>query len=264
MLESLLPGMAVLARQESVSGIVWGTSSMQPLNRRQFLETSLLAGGALLLPAGSAFSAVMPGVETVVAPSITGDERSGQPDIWALEVRYKPLRMVHVGKGSEQELVWYLAYRIVVRPNSGVPEGDTGRPVFVPEMTLTTEDTKQPKVYPDQILPAAQAAIVKRERHKYQHAVEIVAPLPPVTPTAEKSLKTLDGLAMWKGIDPNTDFFMVSMSGFSNGYKVTKGDDDTETITRRTLVQRFWRPSDRFDQYEAEVRLKDDPAWIYR
>jgi hypothetical protein len=25
-----------------------------------------------------------------------------------------------------------------------------------------------------------------------------------------------------------------------------------------------WRPGDRFDQNEEEIRLKDDPYWIYR
>jgi hypothetical protein len=29
-------------------------------------------------------------------------------------------------------------------------------------------------------------------------------------------------------------------------------------------MQKFWRPSDRFDQTEDEIRLKDEPVWIYR
>ena len=67
---------------------------MQPLNRRQFLDRSLLAAGALLACPRTGFSDIAPGVETVAAPMITGAERNGQPDIWAMEVNFKPVRMI--------------------------------------------------------------------------------------------------------------------------------------------------------------------------
>ena len=54
------------------------------------------------------------------------------------------------------------------------------------------------------------------------------------------------------------------MSGFSNGYKVSAGPNGEEVVTRRTLMQKFWRPGDRFDQNEEEIRLKGEPQWIYR
>ena len=69
---------------------------MQHLNRRQFLESSLLAAGTLLAVPRPGFSAIAPGVETVAAPLITGEERNAQSDIWALEVHYKPMRMILV------------------------------------------------------------------------------------------------------------------------------------------------------------------------
>src|SRR5437667_11479483 len=92
-----------------------GAIPMQHLNRRQFLDRSLLAAGALLALPQTGFSEIAPGVETVAAPLITGVERVDQPDIWAMEVNFKPVRMIQAevtdpktGK-TAKELVWYLA-----------------------------------------------------------------------------------------------------------------------------------------------------------
>lgn len=245
---------------------------MQDLNRRQFLESSLLATGALVAAPRIGFSAIAPGVETVAAPLISGEERNAQPDIWALEVDYKPMRMIQAevadpktGRTTRQ-LVWYLAYRTVVRGTSGIADSvaEEDRPKFVPEFTFVVEGKGGVRIYQDRILPAAQAAINKRERYKYKNSVEVVAPVPTITPDRSKVLKSLDGVATWTGIDPNVVFFTVFMSGFSNGYKVEKGPGGEEIVTRRTLLQKFWRPGDRYDQNEEEIRLKDEPLWIYR
>ena len=94
---------------------------MQHLNRRQFLDRSLLAAGALIALPRTGFSAIAPGVEITVPPLITGEERNAQPDVWALEINFKPVRMILVDLADPQtgkisrELVWYLAYRAVVR-----------------------------------------------------------------------------------------------------------------------------------------------------
>lgn len=246
---------------------------MTNFNRRQFLEASCLAAGAWAFAPSSLSAAIAPGVETVASPLITGEEGSAQPDLWALEVRFKPVRMIYVelpesktGKSSKQ-LVWYLAYRAVARKAShtpDLPEDSPERPVFVPEFTFVTEDEGAPHTYQDRVLPVAQAAINKRERHNYKNAVEIVGGLPEVTPEGAKTLKSLDGVATWTDVDPNTDFFTVYMSGFSNGYRVETGPDGKEIVLRRTLAQKFWRPSDRFAQNEEEIRLKDEPFWLYR
>jgi hypothetical protein len=246
---------------------------MQSFTRRYFLETSCLAAGALIVGPRNVSAAIAPGVETIAPPNITGEERSLQPDIWALEIRFKPVRMIYceitdpaTGKSAKQ-LIWYLAYRAVVREGSRLKEATAAlreRPVFVPEFTFVTDDGGKRKVYQDRIIPEAQTAINRRERHEYKNTVEIVGPLPDVTPAGAKVLKSLDGVATWMGIDPNTDFFSVYLTGFSNGYKTGKGPDGQEIVVRRTLMQKFWRPSDRFAQTEDEIRLKDEPGWIYR
>jgi len=245
---------------------------MQPLNRRQFLDRSLLAAGALLAFPRTGYSEIAPGVETVAAPLITGAERNAQPDIWAMEVNFKPVRMIQAdvtnpktGKTS-RELVWYLAYRALIRAASGI--SDSGkpedRPIFVPDFLFVVESRRGVERYEDRIIPAAQAAINKRERIDYKNSVEIVGPLPKITPDRSRLLKSLDGVAMWTGIDPDVVNFTIYMSGFSNGYKVEQGPNGEEVVLRRTMAQKFWRPGDRFDQHEEEIRLKDDPFWIYR
>ncbi len=133
----------------------------------------------------------------------------------------------------------------------------------MPEFTFVVEGRGAPKVYPDRVLRPAEAAINKRERYKYKNSVEIVAPLPKMTPDKSKELHSLDGVATWTGIDPNVVYFSIYMSGFSNGYKVGQGPNGEEIVTRRTLAQKFWRPGDRFDQLaKREIRLQDEPKWM--
>jgi hypothetical protein len=54
------------------------------------------------------------------------------------------------------------------------------------------------------------------------------------------------------------------MTGFSNGYRKSNGPDGGTQISRRTIVQAYWRPGDRYFENEKEIRLKGEPKWIYR
>jgi hypothetical protein len=252
---------------------------MTNINRRQFLQTSCLAASALLGNAGWAFTAPWtPGVESRVSGSITGEERTLQPDIWALEINYKQLRMVTVdlpdAKSGElsNRLVLYLAYRVVNRIIPGLPvqKWEPGNePLFVPQFTLVTQDEGPQKTYIDRVMPLAQSAIIKRERYAYKNAVEIVGPVPPATAIDAKpgSEKSLDGLAMWRSVDPEADRFKIFVTGLSNGYRKEAGPDGTPVTQRKTLVLDFWRPGDSLDQNEREVRpnpKNDQPQWIYK
>jgi len=246
---------------------------MRPLNRRQFFGSALAAtGGGLILP--RVLSAdVLPRVEKVASPMVTGQEQNVQKDLWAAEVRYKPMRMI-VGEvtdpvtgESKRRLAWYLAYRVVVRKSSSLPDDTVGtleRPMFVPELSLVAELKGGPKAYSDQVIPELIPAINRRESHEYKSSVDVTGPLPPISPEDSRKIVSLDGVAVWVGVDPNTINFSVVMSGFSNGYRVVTGDDGADRVERRMLRQRFWRPSDRFDQNEREFRFKGEPEWFYQ
>ncbi len=274
-----------------------------------------------------------------------GEERTSQPDLWVMEVNFKSLRMIYVNLTDprtgekKRELVWYFVYKAVNRSlenqeavTDTTPTNDfdlpPGASLFIPQITLITNDNGKQNIYEDQILPEAKAAIIKRERLPLKNSVEITGNIPPVASADDGDKNAIYGVAMWRGIDPRTDYFTVILNGFSNGYKYVKGpvpygrlqelitagdlkqDDkiwtgkgawiaaralgdlfdetkqppdniDTASyyytvaparfgekgappVWRKTLVQNYWRPGDRFRQFETEIRAKGDPQWIYR
>ena len=203
--------------------------------------------------AKAAPSSVKPlrGFKIRVASLASGEERNQQTDLWVLEVRFKPLRLIRLnltdpktGKKSRQ-LVWYLLYRAVNRPlpSKGDPNGVDpqnqfdavrGKPLFAPEFTLVTNDNDGQQIYPDNILPEAQAAIAIRERlPQLKNSVQVVGPIPDVTPYAAKQdISPVYGVVTWVGVDPRTDFATIYMSGFSNGYRYVRGPVPFTTLTQ--------------------------------
>jgi hypothetical protein len=278
----------------------FGAISMQLIDQRSVLTAALCLALAVAIPASvqaqeSELGLKLPetplvdqarqGREITLESYATGEERTSQRDLWILEVTFKPVRMIWVdltdpktGEKSKQ-LVWYLPYRAVNRPIEG-PRDDSDTapvntedepvnpPLFVPEFTLVVEDPGIQKIYEDEVLPEAQAVINKRERVAYKNSVEIVGPIPPIVPKDAKAPPTdsevIEGVATWRGIDPETDFFTIYMTGFSNGYKITKGPDGQPWIERKTIRQKYWRPGDRFNPHEREIRWLGQPEWLYR
>jgi hypothetical protein len=246
----------------------------------------LYALGAALVAPLSACAAER-GFNTVARPILQGSERTRQPSIWALEVQYKSLRMIEVEitdpknpKEKKLELIWYLPYRIVNRPvEVQKPDPATTpvnvldlppQPIFAPELILQVEEkVKTPdgeeklvvvKRHFDEIIPEAQKAIEEREKQKFLNTVQIVGPLPALAPPDAKKPEMRYGVAMWRGIDLETDFFSILMSGFSNGYEL----GDNGLVNLKMLMQPYWRPGDKYDPNEAEIRQTGDPEWVYR
>lgn len=247
---------------------------MSELNRRHFLQTSLATTGALL--AGSSFGGSFlwgappsPLVWKHARAAITGEERTSQPDIWCLEVFYKPVRLLYLdlpdpktGQTSKQ-LIWYLCYRAVHRVEAE-PTPDEPKPaeppLLVPEIVLKTDTGK---TYMDNVIPTAQAAMNKRERFVYKNSVQIVGPLPPKVGPGVKDPPSAFGCAMWRGVDPLTDKFTLFFHGFSNGYQLGKDPNGADVVLRKTLVINFDRPSDELEQTEEEILPSSDPEWKY-
>jgi hypothetical protein len=215
-----------------------------------------------------------PGVETVVVPQILVQEQRVNPRIYALEFVYKPPRFITVdlpdGKGGlKPKRIWYLAYRVVNR--TGAPR------LFVPSLTLVTDTGR---TYTDKVIPLAQKAITQREDATidWKNSTELTAEMIPPTPEQGFDLSTY-GIATWGDVDPETDFFTIYVTGLSNGYKLSEGDEGPQRTLSKTLELNFWRPGDERAENEKEIRpvsdapesaigegqeIPPDHQWIYR
>ncbi len=210
----------------------------------------------------------------------SGEERTTQSNLYVMDVMYKPMRMIAVDITDPQtgqkrkEYVWYIVYRAFNRkldqPDSqSTPVNELDREtfsssLFVPEFTLMTTDTDEPKFYRDEVIPEALAAINKREQGQYRSGVDIVGPIPAAGDAGDPKREGLAGIAMWRGIDPDADRYTVYLSGFSNGIRIADGADGKPMVQAKTIMQQYWRPGDRFDQSEPEVRQEGVSQWIYR
>ena len=209
----------------------------------------------------------------------TNAEILRQDQLYVMEVTFKPMRMRWVSLTDpktgvkKREVIWYLVYKAVNRPlDRRVDQSDT-KPkntedkippiLFVPEFTLVTTDGDRRKIYPDTIIPQALADIVKRESKPHRKltlkdSVGNVGPVPAVTAETAATENAVFGVAMWRGIDPETDFFTVYIGGFSNAFKTVGG-----ISYQKTIVQKYQRPGDRFFLTETEISRDGDPKWIY-
>lgn len=320
------------------------------MSRNLLFTFALISSGftAIVSPLSAQEARTSPvgrGFDFLVKPVASGEERQSQPDLWVFELQMKSLRMLEVdltepGTGrKKKELVYYLVYRAINREIDRRQDNPERTPVneydkepipdlFVPQITLVTSDNGKRTVVPDSILPEAQKAIQVREKMKLANSVEVVRRIPPVVSMDAPDSEAIYGVAIFRNVDPDTDYFTIFMSGFSNGYKLVKGpvtyadledavrsggiqpgnqiwngaldsewqaaagvgnlfrpnasrpadadtaqwfysvpaehSDDTVTTWRKTLMQKYWRPGDRFDQNEAEIRQEGSPRWIYR
>lgn len=285
------------------------------------------------------------GFDVVALPVATGEERQAQPDLWIFELYFKSLRMIEVEitdarTGTRRpELLYYLVYRAINREIDRKQQDEDVRPVndlgenptadfFIPEISLVTTDNGNRTVVKDSVIPEAQRAISRREGIPLLNSVEAAQQIPPAVPQDADDPESFYGVAIFKGVPADTDYFTLFLSGFSNGYKLVKGPvtydelkgladagnllvsdqvwngdltsdwraaaqvgdllrpnkfppdgastqqwyytvtndrvDDSVTVWRKTLTQDYWRPGDKFDQNEREIRSKEQPRWIYR
>lgn len=205
-------------------------------------------------------------------------------EIWALEFKFKPMRMILVDMPQpsgfmQRKQIWYLVYTVTnvgksMRPapaNDGSYQIESvDKPVhFVPGFLL--QSIELDKWYPDRVIPAAIGPIRMREdpNRNFATSVEMVRDI--------QVGETVWGVATWEDIDPRTDRFSVYVNGLTNAYRWT---DDTAKVKpgsplgtgrrllRKTLKLNFWRPGDEFNPKEREIRYgipgELDYEWVYR
>jgi hypothetical protein len=164
-------------------------------------------------------------------------------------------------------------YRAVNRPLPQIVEGNPPvneldppvlPPKFVPAFTLMTTDTPEPQLFEDKVLPEALAVIARRERLPLQSSVSAVQTVAPAAEPGSANEQVIYGVATFVDVDPEADRYTVFMTGFSNGIRKIDAPDGSKAIQNKTIITKYWRPGDQFDQREPEIRLDGDPRWDYR
>jgi hypothetical protein len=203
-------------------------------------------------------------------------------DIWSLEFKCKPMRMIWVDVPQQsgrmkRKLIWYLLYSVTntgqtMRP---VDDGNDNFKVeivktdirFVPQFLLRSHETGT--VYADRVIPVAVSAIRMREdpARRFYNSAEMLRTI--------KVGETLWGVATWEDLDPQIDRFSVYVKGLTNAYRweddqaaYKKGDPlSGRRLGVKTLKLNFWRPGDEYFEHEGEFRLgipgQKDYDWVY-
>lgn len=226
----------------------------------------------------------------------------GYPALWIAEVQFKPPRMRRMSvtdpttKKTSNELVWYMVYRVIPRdytdlagsadakvrlqkrladdtvdPQNKADEVRAGN-LLMPRFILKTTDEGSKHEYVDEVNRQIQKAVFKREFRRDAANLQLLSSIEAISTVKSQVAaddpdalnKALYGVAIWRCVDPNTDFFHVEMYGFTNLYRLTATDDGKIQVEDKCIVQEFGRPGDNILQDEKEFRVKGDPIWIYR
>ena len=226
----------------------------------------------------------------------------GHPELWIGEIQYKPVRMMTLNVTdpatgqTSRELVWYMVYRVIARDYTELAGDETEdlrlrlaneatdpqneiddiravrliTPKFVLQVTDHGSDTR----YVDEPNPEIQNAIMRREFRGAAAGLPVFNAIDGITEVPEAvSVDDPDplanavyGVAVWRNVDPETDYFNVEMTGFTNAYRISPGPDGP-IAEDKCFIQWFGRPGDRFDENEREFRFDDEehpPTWTYR
>lgn len=227
----------------------------------------------------------------------------GFPALWISEIQYKPVRLMRLpvvdpktGTTTE-ELVWYMVWRMIPRdytelagegrpdlltklsdPNQD-PLNDTdalrANSIQIPRFVLHLEDEGATEQYHDEVNLEIQKAVFQREMGrksqnlKLLNAVEAIQEVSvPVsndsTLEPDPLSKAVYGVAVWRNIDPRTDFFSVRISGLTNAYRIQRDASGQQVVEEKIVIQKFERPGDEFLQEEKEFMLNGNPRWEYQ
>lgn len=222
----------------------------------------------------------------------------GYPSLWTAELQYKPVRFVRMSVTdpatgrTEEELVWYMVYRYIQRDYTEIAGSERDRlvenledqdgkpanlvddsqsvPIIVPRFDLMTDDDGPKQIVRDVVLPEVQRSIMKRELRSKSAGRTLVNSADAVGEIGEQVstfdndplAKAVYGVAIWRNVNPDTDYFTIRMAGFTNAYKIVN-KDGKNVIQDKVTEQKFGRPGDRYNQDEAEFRVIGGPEWKY-
>ncbi len=211
------------------------------MNRTAIICVAFVLNAVIAAPADAQQKApATGGFEFVAKPYASGEERQAQPDLWIHEIRFKTMRMIETEvtdprTGTKRpELFYYLVYNAVNREIESrkdeadvVPvnpyDKDPVPNLLVPKLTLVSTDNGVRRIVEDTIVPEAQRAIERREGVKLLNSVQAVQRVTEAYATGDEDAKGFNGVAVFRAVNPRTDYFTVFLTGFSNGYKLVKG-----------------------------------------
>jgi len=190
------------------------------------------------------------GFDVVAKPVATGEQRQAQPDLWIFELEFKSLRMIEVNitdarTGTKRpELVYYLVYKAINREIDRKVDDEDRRPIndlgenpptgfFIPEISLVATDNGKRTVVRDSVIPEAQSVISRRERLRLLNSVEAAQPIPPTVPQDAEDPEGFYGVAIFRGVPADTDYFSLFLAGFSNGFKLVRGPVSYDDLKQR-------------------------------
>jgi len=195
------------------------------------------------------------GFDFVIPAVASGEERQAQQNLWVMSLRFKDVRMMELDVTSpktgqtQKELIFYLVYEGInweIERNAAdaettpanVYDAPPGPEIFVPEMTLVIEDevtklNSRPyrRELRDEVIPEAQRRIQLREKTRLINSVQAIGPVPPAVKTGTPNPPRYYGVALFRNVDPEMDYFRIVLSGFSNGYKLVKGPVSYDDLT---------------------------------
>ena len=228
----------------------------------------------------------------------------GYPALKMAEIQFKPVRMVRMPVVDPQtgttsrELVWYMVWRLIQRDYTELagegqadlltklsdPDHDPENlidPVragslLIPRFTLRVDDQGAETEHLDELNLEIQQAVFMREfgrrgsslkLHNSVEAIEEASdPVRTIGPEADPNPleKATYGVAVWRNVDPRTDYFTISMAGLTNAYRISSDASGNQIIETKVVQQRFARPGDEFLQDEQEFRVEGKPVWVYQ
>jgi hypothetical protein len=202
-------------------------------------------------------------------------------DVWMLEIKYKPMRMVWAdipgpNARMQRKLIYYIIYQ-VTNPGKVLRSAQQDdklfklvtedKPVhFAPVLTLEVHDLLRKEVegsakaVVEQYIPVVLSEIRARER---------IDDLRTSTQMTLKELavgETLWGVATWQDVDPNNVWLSVYVEGLTNAYRVTddpakykafknrSSNEPFRELRTKVLKLNFWRPGDEFIVKETQLR----------
>ena len=271
----------------AVAAMVWAGDASAQLIRAE-LDSGFARTSSITMTVDEMFGSrkARPGGQPILGP--------GYPDLWIAEVQFKPIRYVRVEvtdpKSGETnlELVSYMIWRVIprdytelagdsrdnllkkledpdVKPANSI-DGVEAEPIQIPRFTLRTDDAGEQKVYVDEVNLQIQKRVFEREFQERAADLKLFNSVQAISEVTEAVSvhdpdplsKALYGVAVWRNVDGDSDYFTVSMTGFSNAYRITT-DGGEVVVEQKVIEQRFRRPGDRFARRESELRVLGDP-----